>query len=275
MKVKRAVVAKIYAEDIASIYSGDQATRLTVARRPDAPATRQEGLQAGRTRAVQVQSRAIHARPAAPMVRARSGSASRSTRAAVRARSSRPGDDVAGVAVLHGLRRTTGVAGDDGKARRRRLEQHDAEPLDVEPTPAGAARQREHVADGVVGRRARPPAPHRRTPRARRPPARRRAGAAGCRPGRRRPAATGLRAPVPAPAAQSADERVLTLAGDQPGHACDHRGVAEAVAAAQLGPCRRVGPERARCRRRAAGARGRRRGRRRQPPVRGCSARSR
>ena len=115
-------------------------------------------------------------------------------------------------------------------------------PSTSSPHAAGAARQREHVADGVMGREL--VRPHRTgehhvladlllggEPAQ---PAAGRAVPDQQQPGSGHPCPHGR---------ESADERVLTLPGDQPGQACDHRGVAEAVPPAQLGPCRRVGPE--------------------------------
>ena len=149
---------------------------------------------------------------------------------------------MAGAALLDGLRRPARVACDDREPRRRGLQQHDAEALDVEAAAAGAARQGEHVADGVVSRHlsrrhgsgehdvlVHPDLPGQ-------PPQPVAAGAVADEehPRSRDPLANQWKRP---------DERVLPLARHQPGHAHDERRVADAVAPAQLGARCRVGPE--------------------------------
>ena len=89
-------------------------------------------------------------RPAAPIRAARSGSASRSLTAAAIWPTSRAVDDQPGLAVPHGLRRTAGASRHDRHAGRRRLEEDDAEALDVQAGAAGPARHREHVGHRVV-----------------------------------------------------------------------------------------------------------------------------
>src|SRR4029450_8643369 len=56
-----------------------------------------------------------------------------------------PVDDIARLAVDHGIGGPARVAGDDGQARRGRLEVDDPEALDIKAAAAGAARHREDI----------------------------------------------------------------------------------------------------------------------------------
>ena len=151
MKVKRAVVAK-------TLRRRDREHLRAAGRRPrrgEGPRRRPSSRRRWATRAGHVQSRRIHSRPAAPIARARSGSPSRSATASASARTSRPST----TRPVRPSRTVSGAPPESARhhrqAARRGLQQHDAQALDVEPAAARAARQREHVADGVVGRQLR------------------------------------------------------------------------------------------------------------------------
>ena len=191
------------------------------------------GRRAGRAAARPARPSATRARPTParprPSRAARSGSASRPATASATASTDRAVDDVPGHAVEHRVRRAAGAAGDDGQPGRRRLEEHDAEALDLEAGAAGAARHREDVARGVVGGQLLP---------------RHRAGehdvvgdavlggaaaAAAARPGRRRRASRAASG-HPAPhRGQRPHQHVLALARHEPRHADDDRPVGQPV----------------------------------------------
>ena len=128
----------------------------------------------------------------------------------------------------HGLRRAAGVARDHRQAGRRRLQQRRC------PGPRRRARRRGCGRAGRTrrrrrgGRAARRPAPAPANTTCSATPRRRPAGAAarasGPSPDQQQPRS---RDPRPDPR-QRADQRVLALARHQPGHAGDHRRLAEA-----------------------------------------------
>ncbi len=127
-----------------------------------------------------------HARPC-PSGRARCGVAEDPSDGIAHLGDVGPVDQEARLAVHERLARAARVPDDDRSSACRRLQEHDAPPLDLEPAEPVAARHREDVADRVVARQLR-----RRAPRPRRTPT----GAARSAPG-------GGAAPPPVPRPRS------------------------------------------------------------------------
>ena len=259
------------------IYARHQAARLSRRRRPGragpAPSERTAGG-AGGDRTARSSRARIHARPAAPMAAARVRVGEQAGEGVgERRRRSRPSTTWPVAPVLHGLRRAAGVAGHHRQAGRRRLQADDAEPLDVQPAAAGAARHREDVAGGVVGgqlgRRHRAGEHHVLGD----PAAGGEPRAAARRSGPPPTSSSRVRAPAPGRRGRARISASWPLRGTSRDTQATTGRVAEAVPAAQLGARRRIGPERRRCRRRAAAAPGRRRAERGGDPAAGVVAR--
>ncbi len=225
------------------------------------------------TRAGQVQSARIHRRPAAPMARARSGSASKPAHRAhqriqVAAAHHVPGDPVA-----DGLRRPARVTDHHGQPARRRLQGHDAQALHVQSAGVGAAGQREHVAHRVVGGQLRSRHPPGEQHRVGHPAAGGQPAQPTGRPDLRRPAAIASPAPWSGSAAGPGSARPAPCAapaGTRSRSPGPRRG--GTGGAARPGPTGRVGTPR--CPRRSAAPPARPAGRTPRPPGRGCSGRS-
>ena len=98
----------------------------------------------------QVHSRSTHARPAAPMACADRRIAQKCDRRSGHRRNVAAVDKLTGLTGEHRVGRTTRKAGDDGKPGSRRLEVHDAEPLDVQPASSCTAWHRKDLARVVV-----------------------------------------------------------------------------------------------------------------------------
>ena len=137
MKVKRKVVAEKFADDIEAIYTQGASRVIRSASRAARSSHRHCAV--------------THSRPAAPIAAARSGSASSSLTASAICVHRTAVDHQPSLVVPHGFRRTARGSGDHRHAGRRRLQEDDAQPLDVQSGAAGAARHGEHVGHRVVG----------------------------------------------------------------------------------------------------------------------------
>ena len=139
LKVKRKVVAEKFADEIEAIYRKD----LTAS-----AAGQQVAQSRGQGVPAPLRHHPFAAAGAHPDRRVRVGEQAadgvgdRRDLAAV--------DDVSGFALQHRFGRPAGIAGDHGDAGGRRLQEHDAQALDVQARAPGPAGHREDVAQRVV-----------------------------------------------------------------------------------------------------------------------------